>query len=178
MRIVAKKEYGMDGSEKERNFILQQGFDEPNRQVGHLQYSALLFQPRLVGLAGLIGILFQSAAVFLALAIILWWSALLPKLNPFDAVYNMTAGSKPDAFRLTPAPGPRRFAQGLAGVFGLAISVFLLTGWKVAAYVLEAMFVLAVSAMVLGGFCLGSFIFHWFAGRREFARHTLPWVRR
>jgi hypothetical protein len=63
-------------SVKDKNFILQQGFDEPPSQSSHLQYSALLFQPRIVGLSGLIGIVFQSPAVFLGLAAVIWWSAL------------------------------------------------------------------------------------------------------
>jgi hypothetical protein len=165
-------------SVKDRNFILQQGFDEPPSHTSHLQYSALLFQPRIVGLTGLIGILFQSPPVFFALTVVIWWSALLPKWNPFDAVYNLMAGSKPGAVRLTPAPPPRRFAQGMAGLFALLIAVSLILGWRVLAYVLEGLFVVTVSALVFGGFCLGSFIYHVLVGRGEFARRTLPWVRR
>ncbi len=56
----------------ERHFILQQGFQEPTPQTGHLQYSALVFQPPLVGLTLLLSILFQSPAVFLAPATVLW----------------------------------------------------------------------------------------------------------
>lgn len=168
----------IEPSASERNFILQQGFDEPSSQARHLQYSALLFQPRLVGLTGLIGVLFQSPAIFLALTMALLWSALLPKWNPFDAIYNLVVGSRPGALRLKPAPGPRRFAQGLAGLFALVIAVSLIMGWRVLAHVVEALFIIAVSALVFGGFCLGSFIYHLLVGRGEFARRTLPWVRR
>ncbi len=42
--------------DSERNFILQQGMDEPEPQAAHGRYSALLFQPRIVGLAVLSGI--------------------------------------------------------------------------------------------------------------------------
>jgi hypothetical protein len=105
----------------EKNFILQQGFEEPTPQACHLQYSALVFQPRLVGLTLLLGVLFQSPVVFLILAAVLWWGALLLHWNLFDALYNRTAGSKPGAVRLGPAPAPRRFAQGMAGSFALVI---------------------------------------------------------
>ncbi len=43
----------MDDSE--RNFILKQGLDEPEPQDSHGRFSALLFQPRIVGLAVLAG---------------------------------------------------------------------------------------------------------------------------
>ncbi|MCL5278606.1 MAG: DUF4395 domain-containing protein [Planctomycetes bacterium] len=110
-------EPGRKLSDTERNFILQQGFEEPAPQTYHLQYSALVVQPRVVGLTLLLGILLQSPVVFLALAAVLWWGALLPPWNLFDAVCNRTAGARPGAVRLGPAPAPRRFAQGMAGSF-------------------------------------------------------------
>jgi hypothetical protein len=165
-------------SDAQRNFILQQGFDEPVPQACHLQYSALVLQPRVVGLPLLLGILLQSPVVFLALAAVLWWGALLPQWNLFDAVYNRTAGSKPGALRLGPAPAPRRFAQGLAGSFALVIAVALLMEWSVFAYVVEAFFAIAVGALAFGRFCLGSFLYHVLMGQWEFARRTLPWARR
>ncbi len=167
-----------DTSVRERNFILQQGFEEPASQTCHLQYSALVFQPRLVGLTLLLGILFQSPAVFLALAAVLWWGALLPQWNLFDAVYNRTAGARPGAMRLGPAPAPRRFAQGMAGSFALVIAIALLLEWRVFAYVFEAFFAVAVGALAFGRFCLGSFLYHILTGQGEFARQTLPWTRR
>ncbi len=165
-------------STAERNFVLQQGFEEPAPPTCPLQYSALVFPPRVVGLILLLGILFQSPVVFLALAAVLWWGALLPKWNLFDAVYNRTAGSRPGAIRLGPAPAPRRFAQGLAGSFALVIAVALLLDARVLAYVFEVLFAAAVSALAFGRSCLGSFLYHVLTGRAEFARRTLPWTRR
>ncbi len=160
-----------------RNFILQQGFSDPQPEACPLQYSALHFQPRLVGLLTLVGVMLQSPTVFLFLSAVLWWSALLPQWNPFDAIYNVTLGARPGAVRLTPAPGPRRFAQGMAGTFALAIGASLLLQWKFTAFVLEVLLLVAVAALVFGGFCLGSFVFHLFRGHAAFARRTLPWVR-
>jgi Domain of unknown function (DUF4395) len=160
-----------------RNFILQQGLQEPSPDISPAQYSALQFQPRVVGAVLLVGVVLQSAAVFLALSALLWWSALLHRWNPFDAVYNSTLGARPGAVSLRPAPAPRRFAAGMAGTFALAIGVSLLLGWRAAAYVVEAVFVAAVAALVFGGFCLGSFVFHLLRGRAAFAKRTLPWVR-
>jgi hypothetical protein len=158
-----------------RNFILQQGFDDPQLQTCRIQYSALLFQPRLVGLLALLGVILQSPAVFLPLSAVLWWSALQPRWNPFDALYNITLGARPDAIRLTPAPGPRRFSMGMAGTFALAIGASLLLQWGTVAYVLEALLLIAASAIVFGRFCLGSLVYHLLTGHAAFARRTLPW---
>jgi hypothetical protein len=65
----------------------------------------------------------------------------------------------------------------MAGTFALAIGVAHLLGWRPAAYVLEGAFIAAVAALVFGGFCLGSFVFHLLRGHGSFARKTLPWVR-
>lgn len=108
---------------------------------------------------------------------VLWWSALLPKLNPFDALYNLTAkGNRLAAFHLAPAPAPRRVSQVMAGIFALACGLLLYFGFSTAAYVVEGTFVAAVLALTLGGFCLGSFVFHLFSGKAAFACETLPWA--
>jgi len=160
--------------EVKRNFILQQGFEEPAPAVCTRQYSALQFQPRAVLVWIVAGILFQSPPVFYLLCVVLWWSALLPKLNPFDALFNVSIRG---AFYLTPAPAPRRTAQAMAGMFALACGLLLHFGHLTAAYVMEGIFVAAVLALVLGGFCLGSFAFHLLSGKGAFACQTLPWAK-
>ena len=45
-----------------------------------------------------------------------------------------------------------------------------------AALVLEGFFMVAVGALLFGGFCFGSFLFHLLRGRADFARRTLPWA--
>jgi hypothetical protein len=105
--------------------------------------------------------LLQSPFAFYLLCAVLWWSALLPKLNPFDAMYNLIVGrNELSASYLTPAPVPRRTAQAMAGIFALSCGLFLHFGFFTAAYVMEAVFLGAVLALILGGFCLGSFTFH------------------
>jgi hypothetical protein len=160
-----------------RNFILQQGLGEPPAASCPVQYSALLFQARLVGLVVLVAVIFQEPRVFLALSGALWWSALFPRLNPFDALYNRTLALRPGGFPLPPAPGPRRFAQGMAGTFTLAIGVSLVLGWNVTATVLQGLLIVALGALVFGGFCLGSFVFHLLCGHAALAMRTLPWAR-
>jgi uncharacterized protein DUF4395 len=161
-------------SNPKRNFILQQGLCEPATETCPLQYSALLFQPKLVGLWLVLATILQAKFMFVALAAVLWWSALVPRLNPFDALYNRIFAR---GTALMPAPAPRRFAQFLAGSFALAIALSLALTWRTAALVLEGFFIAAVAALVLGGFCLGSFVFHVLRGHRAFARRTLPWAR-
>ena len=162
----------------ERNFILQQGLEEPLPKDTRPRFEALLFQPRLIGLAVLVGVTLQAPAVFLGLGAVLWWNALLPRFNPFDALYNLTLGARPGAIRLREAPPPRRFAQGMAGTFALAVGTMLRLEWFIAAYVLEGFFVAAIAALIFGRFCLGSYIYHLLRGETEFAARTLPWSHR
>jgi hypothetical protein len=160
-----------------RNFILQQGLSEASAASCPAQYSSLHFQPRILGVVVLVAVMLQDSRVFLALAGVLWWSALVPRLNPFDALYNWTIAVRPGRVALPPAPPPRRFAQGMAGTFALGIGISLALGWNGTAHVLEGMLIVALAALVLGGFCLGSFVFHLLRGRATFARRTLPWAR-
>ena len=171
MRTVATMR---DGTK--RNFILQQGFEEPAPEICPRQYSALHFQPRIVLLWLLLGILLQSSAAFCALGAVLWWSALFPKLNPFDAVYHSLFGHQSSAFHLTSAPGPRRNAQAMAGGFAFACALLLQFRVLTAAYVVEGIFLAAVLTLTIGGFCLGSFVYHLLRGKLAFARKTLPWA--
>ena len=50
------------------------------RRTRHL-YSALMFQPRIIGGLVALGIVLQTPWLFLALSAVLWWSALVPTLN-------------------------------------------------------------------------------------------------
>ncbi len=158
-----------------RNFILQQGLDAPGPEGCPARFSALMFQPRVLGSVVLLAVILQSPAIFLALSGILWWNALLPRLNPFDAIYNRTTGARPGAVRLGPAPPPRRFAQGMAGSFALGIGTTLLLHAGTAAILLQVLLLAALSLLIFARFCLGSFLYYLLRGRSEFATATLPW---
>jgi hypothetical protein len=173
-RLGALAAQPLAGSKAKRNFILQQGLRAPMEKNCALQYSALQFQPRLVGLTIVVGAVLQAPFVFFALAAVLWWSMLVPRFNPFDALYNRTVARR-SGIALASAPSPRRFAQLLAGSFALAIGVSLSLGLHTTAWALEGVLIAAVAALVFGGFCFGSFVFHLLCGRVEFARRTLPW---
>jgi len=160
-----------------RNFILQQGFSDPPSAVRRRQYAALTFQPRIVLILVIAGILFQSAALFASLCGLLWLSALFPKLNSFSLLYNRTNGRRPGAFRLGPAPAPRRGAETMAGAFALVIALLILAGLNVAAYMFQAIFLAASLAVELAGFCFGTFAYHLRRGNVKFALQTLPWAR-
>ena len=160
-----------------RNFILQLGFEDPAPAVVALQYSALVFQPKVVLIGVIAGILFQSSAIFAALGALLWWSAMFPKLNPFNALYNWTIGSRPRAFRLGPSPAPRRGAETEAGTIALTSALLIHAGFSLAAYVVGAILLAAALAVVIGSFCFGSFTYHLLRGRWRFALQTLPWAR-
>ena len=163
--------------ERQINFIRQQGFARPSAQTCAIQYPALQFQPRVTGMIALVGVILQSPLILLALSAVLWWSALLPKRNPFESAYNHLIAARRSLPLLAPAPAPRRFAQGLAGTMMLIIAVSLVTGRHVLAAALAAFLFAAIAAILFGGFCFGSFVFHLLTGNAEFAKRTLPWGR-
>jgi hypothetical protein len=136
---------GMVMSDAHFNFVKQQGFEKASPRTCDLQYPALMFQPRVIGVLVLAGVLLQSSLVFLTLSAVLWWSALMPRLNPFDRLY----------IRLVAV---RKSLPALAWVF-------------------EALLLVALSALIFGPFCLGSYLFHLLTGNGEFAKRTLPWRR-
>ncbi len=158
-----------------RNFILQQGLVAPEQGSCPARFSGLMFQPRAVGSILLLAVILQSPAIFLILSAILWWNGILPRLNPFDAIYNRTLGARPGAVQLQPAQPPRRFAQGMAGSFALAIGTALPLHLGTAALVLQILLLAALAALIFGRFCLGSFVYFLLRGRSGFAVATLPW---
>lgn len=59
----------------------------------------------------------------------------------------------------------------------LLTGLALRSGWPVAAYILEALLVVAFGALLFGRFCLGAYMFHILRGKISFANDTLPWAR-
>jgi hypothetical protein len=175
MTLNAQTTYPPGGRDAKRNFILQQGLCEPAAGTCPFLYSALRFQPWLVGSWVVVAAILEAPVLFFALAAVLWWSALAPQLNPFDALYNWTL-ARSSGITLASAPAPRRFAQFLAGSFAIAIGLSLVLGWRMAALVLEGFFIVAIGALLFGGFCFGSFVFYLLCGRADFAKRTLPWA--
>src|SRR5439155_14332945 len=124
-----------------------------------------------------LAILLQSAAMFLVLAGILWWNVLAFPRNPFDALYNWAIAAPRTLPPLTPAPAPRRFAQGMAATILGGAGLALLAGWPGLAWTLEALVAIALGALVLGRLCVGSYLYHVLRGETSFANRTLPWSR-
>jgi hypothetical protein len=160
-----------------RQFVRQQGFGDASAASCAYQYSALMFQPRLLAGIVLLAVLLQSAPMFLVLAAILWWNVLAARHNPFDALYNRAIAAARHLAPLTPAPAPRRFAQGMAGTILGGAGLAILAGWPRLAWILEGLVVVALGALVLGRFCLGSYLYHVLRGETSFANRTLPWSR-
>ena len=158
------------------NFVQQQGYAEGDSAACSVKLPALMFQPRIVGALVAIGVLTQSPFLFLAIGVLLAWSALIPKLNPFEALYTPLV-SGPRGQRIDPAPPPRRFAQGMAATFMFGIALAFLGNHATLALILEALLVAALVALIFGRFCLGSYVYHAVTGRLAFANRTLPWRR-
>jgi Domain of unknown function (DUF4395) len=159
------------------NFIEQQGFISSSGPACEMQYAALMFQPRLIGGFVILALIFQSWILFLTLSAILWWNVFVPTLNPFDAVYNTFIAGPKGLQLLTPAPGPRRFAQGMAATFMLCIGLFLFFKLQILAWIFQSLLVVALGSLIFGKFCLGSYVFHLIKGEVAFANRTLPWAR-
>ena len=162
-------------SQVQVNFVRQQGFKDASTVTCGLQYPALMVQPRVIGIVVLVGAILQVPWLFVVLSVVLWWNALVPRLNPFDAAYNILVADRRARLRLTPAPAPRRFAQALAATMALSIAAALFTGRTALATGFELFLLAAIAALVFGGFCFGSFVFHLITGSGGFAMRTLPW---
>jgi hypothetical protein len=164
-------------------FMRQQGFAEEPSAACELHFAGLLFQPRLVFPLVLIAIAAQllstplSAALHLALSLVLCWNSLVPSSNPFELAYNRWRAPD-DGVRLSAAPAPRRFAQGMAAAFNLGAGLALLLDARPLAWLLQTLLVVAFSALLFGRFCLGAYVYHLLRGRVAFANETLPWARR
>ena len=159
------------------NFMRQQGFPEEPADACNMHFAGLYFQPRIMFTLVLIATLLQSAPMFLMMSGILWWNVLLPRFNPFELAYNRLVAPRRGGGLLAPAPGPRRFAQGMAAVFMLGAGLSLRFGQPLLGYVFEAGLILAFSMLLFGKFCLGAYIFHVLRGEIGFANSTLPWAR-
>ena len=164
------------------NFMRQQGFVEEPPDACDMHFEGLYFQPRIVFPAVIVAIVLQLASVPLSAGVhslisaVLWWNTLLPALNPFEIAYNRWVARPKGRLALVPAPGPRRMAQGMAAAFNLGAGLALVYGATSLAWALQAMLVLAFSALLFGRFCLGAYVYHLLRGRVAFANSTLPWA--
>jgi len=164
------------------NFMKQQGFADEPADACDMHFGGLTFQPRIVFPAVIVAILLQlasvpvSAALHFVISAVLWWNTLFPALNPFERAYNRWVARPKGLLPLVPAPGPRRMAQGMAAAFNLGAGLALLYGMMPLAWVLQAMLVVAFSALLYGKFCLGAYLYHLLKGRVAFANSTLPWA--
>ena len=165
------------------NFMRQQGFTEEPADACDMHFEGLYYQPRRVFPAIVVAIVLQlvsvpvSAALFFLVSAVLWWNTLLPARNPFEIAYNRRVAAPRGLQPLVPAPGPRRFAQGMAAAMTLGTGLALLAGQTTLAWALQAMLAAAFSLLLFGKFCLGAYLFHLLKGRVAFANSTLPWAR-
>lgn len=160
-----------------KNFMKQQGFTEEPDSVCDGHFSGLSFQPKVLGMMVVIGLLLQSPMYFLVLSAVLWWNVAFKRWNLFELLYNRVVARPGGKELLGPAPPPRLFAQGMAATFFLLTGLALLSGWVLAAWIFEALVVIAIAALLFGKFCMGSYIYHLSHGKISFANATLPWVR-
>jgi len=157
------------------NFMKQQGFTPEPPDRAALRFKGLQFQPMVVGSLMLVAILTQSPAIFLLFSALLWLNVLLPAANPFENLYNRFVARPRGRPLLTKAPGPRRFAQGMAAAFMLVAGLTRLQGWTAASYAFQGLIAVAFAALLFGRFCLGAYVYHLLKGNVAFANGTCPW---
>jgi len=140
------------------DFIRQQGFTTEGCHDG--LYPALMFQPRVIAGVVIASAILQSPWLFLVLSTVLWWSAIVPSHNVFDAFFNYAIAGPMRLAVVPAAPPPRRFSQAMAGTFAMSIAITLLTGASHAAWLLEGVFVAASMSAVVRRFCVPAYVFH------------------
>jgi hypothetical protein len=138
-------------------FIHQQGFSPTHGR--YAPYEAMMFQPRAVLVLLVLGTLIQNPWWFVTLSAVLWWCALVPAYNIFDAIYRVVADRQGLA-RIGPAPAPRRFAQGLAATIAIVIAAALFSGAEKTAWLFETLLIAAALSVVVLRFCVGSYVYH------------------
>ena len=158
-------------------FVRQNGFADADAAVCAHQFPALMFQPRVIAVVVLVGLSLQAWQPFLFLSALLWWNVLVPRLNPFDALHNRLVAGPTGRLPLPAAVGPRRFAQGMAATSTMGVGLSLWFGSRPAALLFEAAVVTALTMLLVGRLCLGSYLFHVLRGQTAFANRTLPWAK-
>ena len=119
-----------------------------------------MLQPRVIAGVVISGVILQSPWVFLALSTVLWWSALFPGNNPFDAFFNHVMADPMRLAAMPAAPPARRFSQAMAATFAMSIAMTLFAGASLASWLLEGVFVAASMSVVVRRVCLPAYVYH------------------
>jgi hypothetical protein len=140
------------------DFIRQQGYTTEGCRDG--LYWALMFQPRVIAGVVIAGVILQSPWLFLALSTVLWWGALVPRHNPFDAFFNRVLANPRRLAAMPAAPPPRQFSQAMAGTFAIGSALTLFAGASHAAWLVEGVFLAGSMSVVVRRFCLPAYVFY------------------
>src|SRR5262245_36006588 len=137
--------------QSEIQFVRSLGFTTADPD--HRLYVALMFQPRTIAVLVALGLVVQSAWLFLPLSAVLWLATVVPTRNLFDAIYNRLFAYPRNLPSIPIAPAPRRFAQAMAGTVALVIGAALLSEATLTARIFEGLFMIAVTSVVVGRIC-------------------------
>jgi Domain of unknown function (DUF4395) len=96
---------------------------------------------------------------------------------PFDALHNRLVAGPQGRPPLPEAVGPRRFAQAMAATSTLGVGLSLWFEFRPAALLFEVTVVTALTMLLVGRLCLGSYLSHVLRGQTVFANRTLPCAR-
>src|SRR3954471_18415407 len=133
--------------QSEIEFVRQQGVSVA--RLDHQLYVALMFQPRTIACLILVGVVLQSAWLFLAMSAALWWGTMFPARSLFDAAYDRLLAHPRGLPPIPNAPAPRRFAQAMAGSAALVIGTALISGEPLIAWIFEGLFAIGATSAVV-----------------------------
>ena len=118
------------------------------------------------------------AAIRLSSRRLLWWNVLVAAPQSLRRPSQLARGAGPLGRPPLPAgAGPRRFAQAMAATTTLGVGLSLWFGSRPLALLFEAAVVTALTMLLVGRLCLGSYLFHVLRGQVAFANRTLPWAK-
>ena len=135
--------------------------DEAKRQVDLAQR----FKPAVCAAVAVVAVVTQSLPVALLGVLLGYWAAFFPG-HPADVVYRGVLQPLLHAPDLGPDPAPRRFACGMAATLLLIGALGWAAGLATVGQIFVGVTALSLLALVVGGFCTGSFVY-WLVVRRR-----------
>jgi hypothetical protein len=156
-------------------FVQQQGYLDAAQETCSPLYSALTAQPKMILVLMIVGTTLQFAPGFFGIAALLGLSALVPALNPFDAIYNIFVAGPKHLAKLRSSMPPRRAAQFMGMTMTLIIGFSMVLHCPIAAWAVQGFLILVLATASFGKFCLPTHIFFTLRGQWRFANQTVPW---
>ncbi len=144
----------------------KQGFGYLDDQAKSSMDLPLRFTPGVGTILVVIGLIYQSPAWLAAAALIALSGALFPKGMVIDLIYNLGVRHLFHTPPLPPTPTPRRFSYLISTTFLAGSAMSFYYGLPVIGFILGGGVVAGGTILTLSLWCLGSWYFRLFFGRK------------